>query len=143
MGSRRGRRACQIAPVHRNPRTGPSRSLLYVSCLEFDAEFVRELPQVMPGGEVRLAEAHGDGRIRCELLKVEHALEDRFEERGLHRHFSNVEANNLVALADREDNPLKSDRPLARLLESFVGLGARVELATGARYEAARLHIVN
>ena len=30
-----------------------------------------------------------------ELLKVEHALEDRFEERGLHGHFSNVEAHNL------------------------------------------------
>src|SRR5262249_16094879 len=98
---------------------------------------------VMPGGEVCLAEAHGDGRIRCELLKVEHTLDDRFEERGLHRHFSNIEANNLVTLADREDDPLKSDRPLARLLEALECPGARVELATSARHEAARLHIVN
>ena len=34
----------EAAPARRNPRTGASRSLLYVSCLKFDAEFFREMP---------------------------------------------------------------------------------------------------
>ena len=44
--------------------------------------------------------------------------------RGLHWHFSNVEANNLVTLTDHEDNTLESNGSLTRLLEALEGLGA-------------------
>ncbi len=88
------------------------------SWLQFDTEGICEMLEVIPGSEVGLAETHGDGRIGCELLKVKHALEDRFEERSMYGYFSDIEANNLVALADHEDNAFESDGLLTSLLET-------------------------
>src|SRR6266702_4639073 len=88
---------------------------------EFDAEFVRKLPQVMPGGEVRLVEGHIDRGRRLKLLQ--HSLQDSFDEGGVNLDFPNHDPDSLCALSNSERDVFKGDGPLARLLEALVGFG--------------------
>ena len=59
------------------------------------------------------------------------------------RNLADVDGDHLATLANRERNALEGRRLLGCLLQSFECLAARVELATAARNEATRLHVVD
>ena len=54
-----------------------------------------------------------------------------------------VDRDHLAALTDSEGDAFKRCRFFGGLLQSFEGLGARVELAARARDEPAWLHVVD
>ena len=68
--------------VRRSQRSWADRSLLDVSLPQLEAELSGKILEVVTGGEVGLAEDHGDRCVRSELF--EHLDEQRFNEHGIH-----------------------------------------------------------
>src|SRR5207247_1003486 len=98
--------------------------LLYLSLVKFDTEFFCEMLEVVPGGEVGLAEEHVDRGCRCELLQ--HGLEDSLDKGGVDLNFPDHDLHGLRALADSEGDVFKADGLLTRLREALESPGAGV-----------------
>src|ERR1017187_1434361 len=95
----------------------------------------------MAGGEIGLAEGHGDRRRRIELLHDQ--LEDGFDECRVDLDLVDHELNGVRILADGQGYILKCSRFFGGLPQAIERLGARVEFPARAGYDPSGFDLVN